>query len=72
MNFLFLTIHGKSVYRLNSIVKQYPPLIFGIGGIGGYLAATPAVSTGCICFAFYPDLDNIGGSANPGVDGQGT
>jgi hypothetical protein len=39
---------------------------------GVTLSATPAVSTGCICFAFYPDLDNIGGSANAGVDGKGT
>jgi len=36
------------------------------------LSAAAAISAGCIFFAFYPDLDNIGGSANPGVDRQGS
>jgi len=36
------------------------------------LSAAPAISAGCIFFALYPDLDNIGGSANPGVDRQGS
>jgi hypothetical protein len=27
-----------------------------------------AISAGCIFFSFYPDLDNIGSSANPGTD----
>jgi len=36
------------------------------------LSAASAVSAGCIFFAFYPDLDNVAGSANPGGNRQGT
>jgi len=34
------------------------------------ISAAP-FAAGCIFFSFYPDLDNIGGSAHPGGDVQG-
>jgi len=37
--------------------------------LGGSAAAP--VTAGRIFFAFYPDLDNIGGSAHPRIDTQG-
>jgi hypothetical protein len=35
------------------------------------LSTAPAVATGCIFFSLYPDLDNIGSSANTRTDGYG-
>ena len=34
-------------------------------------SATLTASAGRMLFAFYPDLDNIGSSANPGIDRNG-
>jgi hypothetical protein len=33
-----------------------------------HACSAAAISTGCVFFAFYPNLDNIGGSADPWID----